>query len=81
MQLSRKNPTAAERASALRDLEHAIRLDEPANRVPASDHAQRARLLALEHRVAEALVACDRAIKIAPNLKRHTAYGSISCSR
>ena len=46
VQLARKNPTAAERASALGDLEQAIKLGQPTNRVLASDHAKRARLLA-----------------------------------
>ncbi len=68
VQLARKDPTRAERASALGDLERAIRLEKPNDRELASDHAKRARLLALEHREAEALTACDAAIKIAPDL-------------
>ena len=69
VQLARKNPTAAERSSALHDLEQAIRLEQPNNRVLAGDHAKRARLLALEHRDAEALAACDAAIKISPDFE------------
>ena len=67
VQLARKNPTIAERASALHDLEQAIRLEQPNSRELASDHAKRARLLALEHRETEALAACDSAIKIDPD--------------
>ncbi len=67
VQITRKQPTAAQRAGALRDLETAIRLEQPNNSVLASDHAKRARLLVLEHREADALAACDSAIKISPN--------------
>ena len=53
--------------SALADLERAIKLEQPSSRDLANDHAKRARLLAIEHRDAEALAACDSAIKIAPD--------------
>ncbi len=67
VQLARKKPTVAERASALGDLETAIKLEKPTNPELASDHAKRARLLAFAHRDVEALAACDSAIKIAPD--------------
>ena len=69
VQLARKDPTAAERSSALHDLEQTIRLEQPNNPLLASDHAKRARLLAIEHREAEALAACDAAIKISPDFE------------
>ena len=47
----------------------AIRLEQPNNPVLAGDHAKRARLLAIEHRDAEALAACDSAIKISPDFE------------
>ncbi len=65
--LARNDLTTAERASALRDLEQSIKLAKPADVALASDHAKRARLLALDHREAEALAACDSAIKISPD--------------
>jgi tetratricopeptide (TPR) repeat protein len=64
VELSRKEPTASQRARALGDLDQAIRLEKPDNRVLARDHTNRGRLLALDHRDAEALAACDAALKI-----------------
>ena len=69
VQLARKDPTGAERASALGDLEQAILLEQPNSRELASDHAKRARLLTIDHREADALAACDSAIKIAPDFE------------
>ncbi len=48
---------------ALADLERAIRLERPDNRVLARDHTNRGRLLAAEGRIDEALAACEAAIK------------------
>jgi tetratricopeptide (TPR) repeat protein len=69
VQLARKKPTVTERASALGDLETAIKLEKPSNPELASHHAKRARLLAFAHRDVEALAACDAAIKIKPDLE------------
>ncbi len=66
VQLARTKLTVAERVSALADLEQAIKLEKPTDPVLASDHAKRARLLAFEHREAEAVAACDAAIEISP---------------
>ena len=62
--LARKASTPSQRAAALSDLDQAIRLESPGNAVLARDHTNRGRLLALDHREAEALAACDAAIKI-----------------
>jgi tetratricopeptide (TPR) repeat protein len=65
---TRRDSTSAQRARALRDLEQAIRLEEPGNRVLlARDHTQRAKLLHLDHREDEALAACESALKIVPD--------------
>jgi eukaryotic-like serine/threonine-protein kinase len=61
--LVRKDPTPDQRARALSDLEQAIRLEVPDNPVLAQDHTNRGRLLALDHRDAEALAAWDAALK------------------
>ncbi len=58
-----KAPTPAQRAQALSDLDRAIRLEKPDNRVLARDHTRRGRLLAAEGRDVEALAACDAAIE------------------
>jgi len=63
--LSRAQPTPAQRSRALSDLEQAIRLEQPGNPVLARDHYKRARLLEIERRDTEALTACDLAIKAA----------------
>jgi tetratricopeptide (TPR) repeat protein len=65
--LARRESTPAHRARALSDLEQAIRLGRPDNPVLARDHTQRGLLLYQEHREAEALAACDAALKVVPN--------------
>ena len=45
VELARQDPTPAQRARALSDLEQAIRLEPPGNPVLARDHTNRARLL------------------------------------
>ncbi len=67
VELARKDSTKSQRARALADLEHAIRLENPANPVLARDHTRRGRLLAVEHRESEALAAWDLALKVAPD--------------
>jgi tetratricopeptide (TPR) repeat protein len=62
VQLARQNPTPAQRAQALSDLEQAIR-EEPDHHVRARDHTNRARLLLRDHREEEALAACEAALK------------------
>jgi tetratricopeptide (TPR) repeat protein len=62
--LARKALTDSQRAAALSDLDHAIRLESPGNSVLARDQTNRGRLLTLDHREAEALAAYDAAIKI-----------------
>ncbi len=61
--LASRSSTAGLRAQALADLERAIRLERPDNRVLAHDHTNRGRLLALDGRMAEALAACEGAIE------------------
>jgi tetratricopeptide (TPR) repeat protein len=61
--LYRPDATPEQRARALRDLERAIRLERPGDgRAVAQDHFERAWLLKLDHREAEALAACEAAI-------------------
>ena len=63
--LSRKESTPAQRAPGfLADLDQAIRLENPENPVLARDHTNRGRLLALDHRDADALAAWDAALKV-----------------
>jgi len=62
--LARQELTPAQRAQALGDLDHAIRLEKPDNPVLARDHTNRGRLLALDHRDALALAAWDAALKV-----------------
>jgi serine/threonine protein kinase/tetratricopeptide (TPR) repeat protein len=66
VELQREHLTPAQRARALSDLEQAIRLEHPGDRMLARDHTRRARILVLDHREAEALAACDAALKISP---------------
>jgi len=66
VQVHRRQPTAEQRAAALRDLEQAIRLEKPGNPALAHDHTQRAQLLALDQRDLDALAACDAAIDVLP---------------
>ena len=65
--LGRAQLTTSQRARAMGGLEEAIRLESPDNPVLSRDHFGRARLLALDHRDAEALNACDAAIKVDPD--------------
>jgi tetratricopeptide (TPR) repeat protein len=65
--LARKDPAPAQRAQALADLEHAIRLEKPDNPVLARDLTNRGKLLALDHRDAEALAAWDAALELVPD--------------
>ncbi len=65
--LGRPQPTPAKRARALGDLEQAIRLEKPGNPVLARDQVNRARLLDNDHREAEALAACEEAIRVVPD--------------
>jgi tetratricopeptide (TPR) repeat protein len=62
--VGRKDSTPTQRECGLRDLEHAIRLEQAGNRVLARDHTNRARLLIRDRRQAEALAACDAAIQV-----------------
>ena len=78
--LARKEPTPAQRAQALGDLDQAIRLEKPDNPVLARDHTNRGRLLALDHRDADALAAWDAALKVVRDYDEPTACGSICCS-
>ncbi|MGO9921446.1 MAG: protein kinase domain-containing protein [Isosphaeraceae bacterium] len=60
----RRDATPDQRARALRDLDQAIALERPGSRNLAQDYTNRARLLALDHRDAQALEACNAALKI-----------------
>jgi tetratricopeptide (TPR) repeat protein len=64
IELKRKASNAAQRARALHDLDQAIGLENPANRVLAADQTDRARLLAREDRDEQALAACDAALLV-----------------
>jgi tetratricopeptide (TPR) repeat protein len=67
VQQERDDQSPAHRAAALRDLEEAIRHDEPDRPILAGDHAARGTLLRREQRYEEALAACDAALKILPD--------------
>jgi tetratricopeptide (TPR) repeat protein len=67
VELQRPHPAPAQWAQALRDLERAIRLEKPGNPELARDQTKRGRLLYRDHREAEALAACDAALKVVPN--------------
>lgn len=60
--LAMGQPSPGLRATALADLDQAIRLETPDNLVLARDHANRGRLLAQAGDDARALAACDAAI-------------------
>jgi len=62
--LARKASTAAQRAQALEDLDRAIRLEKPGSPELALAHTDRGRLLALDHRDAQALAAWDAALTV-----------------
>jgi tetratricopeptide (TPR) repeat protein/tRNA A-37 threonylcarbamoyl transferase component Bud32 len=66
--LERDDPASEHRAAALRDLDEAIRYEEPHSPLLASDHIQRGELLRKNQRFEEALAACDAALKVAPEL-------------
>ena len=59
--------TPARIEAALRDLDEAVRRESPANPVLALDHTNRARLLERAGRHAEALAACDAALRAVPD--------------
>ncbi len=67
VRLAKKETTAADRADAFTDLKAAIAHETPGNSVVALDHSVRARLLLFDDKLADALEACDLAIKIAPD--------------
>jgi serine/threonine protein kinase/tetratricopeptide (TPR) repeat protein len=62
--LDRKDQTQAHRASALADLDQAIRLGPAGSPLLALDNASRAGILHREAREEEALAACDAALKV-----------------
>jgi tetratricopeptide (TPR) repeat protein/tRNA A-37 threonylcarbamoyl transferase component Bud32 len=66
VQMAREDPSAAHRDAALRDLEDAIRNEAPGNALRCSDHMGRGELLRRSHRFAEALAACDAALRVLP---------------
>jgi tetratricopeptide (TPR) repeat protein len=68
VQETRNDQTPAHRAAALADLDQAIRLEKPGDPLQAADHARRGELLRRDRQFAEALAACDAALKIAPDL-------------
>ena len=67
VELARRDPTPAQRARALGDLEQAIRLERPGNPVLARDHTSRARLLHGAGQDEQALAACESALKVVPS--------------
>jgi tetratricopeptide (TPR) repeat protein len=64
------NATPARRASALADLDRAVRLETPGNPVLADDFTNRAWLLHRDGSEEEALAACDAALKVVPEFVR-----------
>ncbi|MBV8314537.1 MAG: tetratricopeptide repeat protein, partial [Planctomycetaceae bacterium] len=64
---SRQDLTPDQGEAALRDLDEAVRREAPANPVLALDHTNRARLLERVGRHAEALAACDAALRAVPD--------------
>ncbi len=65
--LDRKSPDSDQRTRALHDLDRAIALEKPGDRILALDYTMRARLLTLDHHQDDAVRACDAAIKVAPD--------------
>ena len=63
----RQDLTPDQIAAALRDLDEAVRRQSPANSVLALDHTNRAWLLERAGRHAEALAACDAALRAVPD--------------
>ena len=70
VQRTRDDPSPAQRAAALHDLEDAIRFEEPGNSVLASDQTDRGELLRESRRLEEALAACDAALQVRPDYDR-----------
>jgi serine/threonine protein kinase/tetratricopeptide (TPR) repeat protein len=64
--IDRKEQRPVHRASALADLDQAIRLEPPGSPLPALYHALRAKLLHREAREVDALAACDTALATDP---------------
>ena len=64
---ARKDLTPDQSEAALRDLDEAVRRESPANPVLALDHTNRAWLLERAGRHAEALAACDAALRAVPD--------------
>jgi tetratricopeptide (TPR) repeat protein/tRNA A-37 threonylcarbamoyl transferase component Bud32 len=62
----REDPSPADRAAALADLEQAIRYEAPGRTVLASDQTARGELLRRSQRFEEALGACAAALEIVP---------------
>jgi serine/threonine protein kinase/tetratricopeptide (TPR) repeat protein len=70
--LNRKDQGPSHRASALVDLEQAIRYEAPPSSFSAFNQILKARLLLQDERDKEALAACDAALKFEPgNLEAH----------
>jgi tetratricopeptide (TPR) repeat protein len=63
----RKDLTSGQIEAVLSDLDEAVRRESPANPVLALDHTNRAWLLEHAGRHAEALAACDAALRIVPD--------------
>ena len=80
--LGRPNRPWRSAPRALGDLEQAIRLEKPGQPVLARDQVNRARLLDIDHREAEALAACEAAIRVVPDYPdaHHLRIGC-SCER
>jgi tetratricopeptide (TPR) repeat protein len=68
VQRERDDQSPAHRAAALRDLDEAIRCEPPDSPLRARDHIHRGELLRRDSRFDDALVACDAALKLAPDL-------------
>jgi len=70
VQRIRDDPSPAQRAAALNDLEDAIGFEEPGNSILASDQTDRGELLRWDRRLEEALAACDAALHVRPDYDR-----------
>jgi tetratricopeptide (TPR) repeat protein len=66
VQQNRDDPTPAQRAEALGDLDQTIAHETPDNPILAIDQTRRGDLLRRLHREDEALAACDAALKVDP---------------
>jgi tetratricopeptide (TPR) repeat protein len=67
VQLGRDDPSPAQRAAALGDLEEAIRHEAAQSAALAGDHTARGELLRQSQRSEEALAACDAALAVVPD--------------